>query len=243
MKKLITITMILCLCFGMMCAFSGCNKDASDNGEAQAEQPKGEIETDDAPQTGGWTVNGEFDSVQIPEDAQKAFEKAMEGYTGDEMKPAAYLGSQVVAGVNYAYLCVTADPVTKLSIVTVYKDLDDNSEVLNVTPVEITNYTGDEAVFDTEERAGGWTAENASGAVLPEDVQTAFDTAVKAVTDVDYMPLAYLGSQVVAGQNYAVLCTATTDDAEPNVALAVVIIYADLSGEAKISSVSNFNIA
>lgn len=61
--------------------------------------------------------------TEIPAEAQEAFDNAFEGFVGSKVAPFAYLGSQVVKGVNYFFAAevtpVTADPVTKVCLVTV----------------------------------------------------------------------------------------------------------------------------
>ena len=70
----------------------------------------------------------------------KAFEKATNGLTGYSYEVISVLGSQVVAGTNYAVLCFekasTASSETKLSIVTVYEDLEGHAEILSTEEVE-----------------------------------------------------------------------------------------------------------
>ena len=91
--------------------------------------------------TGGWTINTEYTDPAMPDGAKAAFEKAMEGFTGVGYTPIAFLGSQVVAGVNYAYLCaattVTAAPVTSLKIVKVYRDLSGNASITSIEDFSI----------------------------------------------------------------------------------------------------------
>lgn len=72
---------------------------------------------------------GEMGGIQvdvktdIPEEAREAFTKAFEGFVGSKVEPFAYLGSQVVKGVNYIFAAkvtgVTAEPVTKVCLLTV----------------------------------------------------------------------------------------------------------------------------
>ena len=93
--------------------------------------------------------------------------------------------------------------------------------------------------------AGGWMLTDelsGSDAVLPADVKTAFDKAMGGLLGVNYEPVAYLGSQLVAGHNYAVLCKASVVSAEPARAMAVIIIYADLQGNASLLSINPFPI-
>ena len=59
------------------------------------------------------------------------------------------------------------------------------------------------------------------------------------------MPVAYLGSQVVAGTNHAFLCQAVTaypGSLETAPAYAMVYLYEDLSGNVSILSIGDFDI-
>ena len=48
---------------------------------------------------------------------------------------------------------------------------------------------------------GGWSLTANDAATLPEEVQTAFDKATETITGGYYVPVGYIGSQVVAGMN------------------------------------------
>ncbi|MBR4576334.1 MAG: hypothetical protein IKO25_03955 [Clostridia bacterium] len=82
---------------------------------------------------GGWAP---AESPEITEDLQKIFEKGLEGLLGVNYTPVAYLGSQVVAGTNHAFLCqatvVAPDAVPSWKIVFLYQDLQGNVSVLNI---------------------------------------------------------------------------------------------------------------
>ena len=75
---------------------------------------------DQGGEMGGIAVDVKTD---IPAEAQEAFDTAFEGFVGSNVKPFAYLGSQVVKGVNYFFAAevtsVTAEPETKVALVTV----------------------------------------------------------------------------------------------------------------------------
>ena len=238
MKKVIALLLVSCLCLGMATAMTACGKK---------EEPK-ESEIDEAPEAvaGGWTVNGEYGEAELPEEAKAAFDKALEGYTGVGFTPVAYLGSQVVAGTNYAFLCkstvVTADPITNLKVVTVYNDLEGNATIKDVIDVNVADYTqGDGVTFNVDDAVGAYTFENAVGCGLDADVQAKFDKAFEGMTGVGYTPLALLGTQVVAGINYAVLCQArSVGMTSAKAALAVVVIYADLQDGAEITNITGF---
>ncbi len=86
----------------------------------------------------------------------------------------------------------------------------------------------------------GWTIADNSAVTLPEEVQTAFDKATEGFVGSDLVPIAYFGTQVVSGNNYAVLCKATTVTKEPVTTLKVAIIYADTQGGAEMIYLNDF---
>lgn len=86
---------------------------------------------------GGWTQPA---SPAITKEVQAAFDKAMEGFTGVSYKPVELLGTQVVAGTNYHFLCDAqvvypgAEPYQ--AMVTIYEDLDGNASILDITDLK-----------------------------------------------------------------------------------------------------------
>ena len=79
---------------------------------------------------------------------------------------------------------------------------------------------------------GGWTV--TKDAKLSDEAKAAFDKALEGRTGVSYEPVALLGTQVVSGTNYCILCQAQVvyPGAEPYYAL--VYVYADLKGGAEL---------
>ena len=79
-----------------------------------------------------------------PENSMAAFKKAVEGLTGNELTPMALLGTQVVAGTNYAFLChsklATADPAESIQLVIVYEDLEGNATIAGISNVDVSRY-------------------------------------------------------------------------------------------------------
>ena len=80
---------------------------------------------------------------------------------------------------------------------------------------------------------GGWENIPHAAAELPEDAQAAFDKATEGQDE--YIPVALLSTQVVAGTNYCLLCQVKAKDSTSTWAL--VYIYADLEGNAEITNV------
>lgn len=82
---------------------------------------------------------------------------------------------------------------------------------------------------------GGWT--KADTPVITDDFKKTFDKAVSELDGVDYTPVAYLASQVVAGMNHCVLCKATPVVPDAKTTYSVVYIYEDLQGNAEITEI------
>ena len=91
--------------------------------------------------------------------------------------------------------------------------------------------------------SGGWELFDNDAAALPEDVQAAFDKATEKFTGSELEPVAYIASQVVAGTNYMILCEATTTTEKPERSYQMVIVYADLEGNAEITNISTVDPA
>ena len=88
---------------------------------------------------------------------------------------------------------------------------------------------------------GGWQA--AESPELTEERTAVFETAIKDLVGVNYVPVAYLGSQVVAGTNHCFLCKATV--VYPNAVPSYTLVYfhEDLEGNATIMQSTDIDIA
>lgn len=197
---------------------------------------------------GGWTSNNDIKPLNIPKDAMDAFDRAAKEYDGMTFEPIALLGSQVVAGRNYMFLCkgttVTQNPQTGLKTVIVYNDLGNNSSITLVNDFDYTKYIRENIENNSELLAGGWQVDshNEQG-ILDESVQTMFDNATSTLTGINYKPIAVLGTQVVAGTNYAILCYGSASYDDTSEAVYLLTIYKDLSGNQEILSQAYVDIA
>ena len=90
---------------------------------------------------------------------------------------------------------------------------------------------------------GGWEMVKAEAQPLTEDAQAAFDKAMEGLVGASYTPVALLATQLVSGTNYCILCQVTPVVPNPVPAWALVYIYADLQGNAKIMNVYELYIA
>ena len=93
---------------------------------------------EDGPLSGGWTPSAD---PAVTEELQAVFDKGLEGLVGVRYTPVAYLGSQVVAGTNHAFLCQAtvvypgAEPY--YTIVYLYEDLQGNVTILNIAELDV----------------------------------------------------------------------------------------------------------
>ena len=96
------------------------------------------------PLPGGWE-NVPHEAAGLPEDAQAAFDKALDGLVGAEYVPVALLSTQVVAGMNYCILCqitpVTPNATPAWALVYIYADLQGNAEIMNVYDLYIDRHS------------------------------------------------------------------------------------------------------
>ena len=141
---------------------------------------------------GGWK---QTEDIRITEEAQGAFDKAMEGFVGVNYTPVALLGTQVVSGTNYSFLCeatvVYPDAQPYYAVVTVYQDLQGKAEILNVVAMDLGKIEETGTIEDSQPQGGpllgGWSVDRDSFLEVPDGVQ-------------------HLATKVVAGTNHCVLC-------------------------------------
>ena len=94
-----------------------------------------------------------------------------------------------------------------------------------------------------EPLTGGWTP--SADPAVTEERNALFQKGVETLTGIEYIPLVYLGSQVVAGVNHAFLCQAVSaypGSLETIPAYAIVYLYENLQGNVSILNISDFNI-
>ena len=169
----------------------------SESGATTEEKEKAQNNSD-APLEGAYNTNLVSFSLKDNPDAMNAFEAAFpNGYNYTHYEPIALLGTQVVSGTNYLYLCKSTwtDYQENVSFVLlqIYQDLSGKSEVI-----------GSAILFPTEEsREEGEDYIDNTGSYLPEKIpaiQNAFEEAVKDNENVSYIPLAYIGKHTQEGK-------------------------------------------
>ncbi len=91
--------------------------------------------------SGGWAA---ADDPTVTQERSELFEKALGGMVGVDYTPVAYLGSQVVAGTNHCFLClsrvVIPDAIPKYVLVFIYEDLQGKTEIMNFADFDFGSF-------------------------------------------------------------------------------------------------------
>ena len=194
---------------------------------------------------GGWEIPF-YKEPEMNEGVAEVFEKGMEGLVGVGYIPFSLLGTQVVAGTNYAFLClattVTAEPVQYWAIVYMYEDLEGNVSILDIASLT-PSIDGQEVGSNLPESGlvGGWTMPE-DKSVKDNDNEAFFMKATDELLGVNYIGEALLGTQVVAGTNYAYLAeaTAVVPNAQPQ--WKIVYIWEKVDGTIEVTDIHDLNL-
>lgn len=169
---------------------------AESGATTESEKEKAENNSDSL--VGAYNTNLVSFSIKDNPDAMNAFEAAFpNGYNYTHYEPIALLGTQVVSGTNYLYLCKSTwtDYQENVSFVLlqIYQDLSGKSQVMGsaiLFPTEESEEDGEDYSYNT-------------GSYLPENIpaiQNAFTEAVPDDENAYYIPLAYIGKHTQEGK-------------------------------------------
>lgn len=207
-------------------------------GEKTAEPTVAETQPQEEPIVGGWSI---ADSPVVTDAVKALVDKASAKLDGAAYTPVAYVASQVVAGTNHQVLCevapVTPDAKATYALVTIYEDLQGGAEITNVYNSQAESLGN----YQDPEATGTWAIPETP--VLTDEAKAALEKAASALTGAEYAPIALLGTQLVSGTNYCLLCEITPVTANPEPYYAVVTVYADLNGNAEITDTFDFTAA
>ncbi len=192
-----------------------------------------------------WNVSVGTESDSIPSYALEAFERASMGYSGGKLTPLACYGQQVVAGMNYAFICRLSVPGGEdvLKKVIVYDDLESDSIISSVDDFDLNDYAKDNYYELPEYPVNGGmeVITDLSKCELPDEVKDTFDSIFEGMCGASIVPIAYLGKQTTSsGTDYAILCQTSAVVPEPDYYIDVLIIHQNPDGQAY--SKSNYSI-
>ena len=201
---------------------------------ATAEEKEKAHNNSDAPLVGAYNTNLVSFSIKDNPDAMNAFEAAFpNGYNYTHYEPIALLGTQVVSGTNYLYLCKSTwtDYQENVSFVLlqIYQDLSGKSQVMGsaiLFPTEESEEDGEDYSYNT-------------GSYLPENIpaiQNAFNEAVPDDENVSYIPLAYIGKHTQEGKPEEDVIFAAKDPRGTDTKISYELFYIakDKDGNAKL---------
>ena len=168
---------------------------------------------------------------------RKTFEKAFEGLEGVAYTPTALLATRTTgSGTQYRVLCKATgcypDAQEEYVVVTLSRSWLGKAEIVDIgDPLCQTDLDYEEGAVDT------W--QEAETPAMTEEAKAAFQKATEGFVGVDYVPVALLSTQTVAGTNYRILCEATVVYPGAEMHYAVVNVYESLEGNANILGVSD----
>ena len=209
--------------------------NAAESGAATEDGEKEQAKNNtDAPLVGAYNTNLVSFSLKDNPDAMSAFEAAFpKGYNYTHYEPIALLGTQVVSGTNYLYLCKSTwtDYQENVSFVLlqIYQDLSGKSEVMGsaiLFPTEESEEDGEDYSYNT-------------GSYLPENIpaiQNAFKEAVPDNESAYYIPLAYIGKHTQEGKPEEDVIFTAKDPRGTDTKISYELLYIgkDKDGKAKL---------
>ena len=93
---------------------------------------------------------------------------------------------------------------------------------------------------ETEILPGGWDSK--ADPAIPQNVKDLFDAVTARLLGMKYIPVAYIGSQIVNGTNYRILCRICAVTPEAAETWAVVTIHEDPEGNGELLNVEDFEV-
>ncbi len=160
--------------------------------------------------TGEWNIDVVVGS--LPEKLATAFSEI--NLVGAEYEPIAYLGTQVVNGINHGVLAeqtlLTLDG-QKNVVLMIFNEKNDQFTLVNI-----------ERVLESGEGEGGVVVDVQTD--IPEEAEDAFEQALGGFVGEAVEPFAYLGDQVVRGIDYFFAAETTSSTAEPDKGVALVVV-------------------
>ena len=215
MKKILLTVFILMI--GVL--FVGCNKEEKKD---------------------TWKINLDVEVQALDSDVKKVFEDAKKNYNKN-IDYVALLGTQVVAGTNYMFLCKDE---TGFKVAIIYRNLEGTSQITNVVEFNPSKYINEKSSYTPEQLAGGWYTRIPEKMVtIDPTVEEYFDEASKELTGIDYYPIGVLAKKDKPSSSYAILCygRGTYQEAIPGIYMINLIV--DEKKGSEIVSITSINLA
>lgn len=173
---------------------------------------------------GAWTTKE--NPTEIEKEAREVFQKATQSFCGCGFELLLQLGTQIVAGVNYAFICrttsVTQKPQIGYSLVICHENTNKQCSILKIQ--EIVKESG-------EFTAGGIHCVEASKALITQlnsieanEILQVFNAAFKNLQGALYTPELLIATQVTRGINYHLIAKVELSNQERTKGFRYVVV-------------------
>ena len=188
-----------------------------------------------------WDVDMTKEEYSLEPDLVAIWNRAMKDHPEKKLKPIALLGKQVVAGMNYMFLCKDEE---SYKVVVIYNNLEDQSSLTSVKDFDVTEYVNENKEQEADVMTGGWTTEVPDNLpALNESIQDIWDHAMEKIVGVAYYPIVRVAHLDKSGMNYAILCYGKLSTANEFTGIYLVTIQEDEKATAKLVSTSYVDLA
>ena len=191
-----------------------------------------ENKKEDVINKGDWVIDITSEKETLEDDVLQIFERAKSNFNG-KLEYVSLLGKQVVAGVNYMFLCHD-DIGYKIAIV--YNNLENVSQITHTSDFDPIKYVNENIEGNNLRLAGGWYSEIKEGQ-LPLEIDNYFNKAIDKLSKRFY-PIALMAHENKSGTNYAVLCYSD----EEMVGVYMLTLYIDETNQPSIVSIANVDL-
>lgn len=163
---------------------------------------------------GSWDIK--VTTGGMPQKVATAFAELRDKLIGAEYTPIAYLGSQVVNGINHAVLAeqlLTTGKDTKNVVVVIFNEKEGKVTLSNI-----------ERVVSSGGELGGIKVDVKTE--IPDEAREALNGVLSGFVGSKIEPFAYLGQQVTKGVDYIFAATVAPVTLNPEVKVAIVVANA-----------------
>ena len=167
--------------------------------------------------TGEWVIN--VNTTGMPQKVASAFYKLSDELIGSEYTFLAYLGSQVVNGINHAVLAeqlVLTGKDSKNIVIMVFNEKP--NDVVSATLVSI------DRILESGLPLGGTKIDVNFAEDIPEEIMDIWTDARQRCLGSKMVPVALLGTKVTNGTNYIFIATVDAQIPGSEVELALITV-------------------
>lgn len=161
---------------------------------------------------GTWEVNVVVDGM--PQKLATAFGELTGQLMGAQYTPIAYIGSQIVNGVNHAVLAeqlLITGKDTKNIVLMIFNEKPEGFSLVNI-----------ERLVEGGEGLGGTVIDVKTN--IPDEAKEVFDTVIGGFVGSNVEPFALLATQVVKGTNYIFATTVKPATLNPKVSATITTV-------------------